>query len=257
MDHDPNWMHAKYPHIRIPKKLIYDPTFAELDPLAKYLYGVLMDRCSLSASKGDRFRNERGEIIIYYTQTELQDLIRSGHDKATRVMRQLDKAGLIKRRRIGCGRPYEIVVIPQDWAMRKLRSDNADIPQPGDGENRTPDCGNSAVNNLDDSKPDNNPNGWAEKLIASCIQRSDLVQYHDETLVDRVVQAMERPFVTGEARLLAGDLEVETAFLRGMMMRLSSDQVSSALQVLAGRGAALTDSEILGILYAIDREPQY
>lgn len=257
MEHDPNWMHAKYPHIRIPKALFWDDTYCDMMPESKLLYGFLMDRSSLSTKNRSRYTNEKGDITIIYSQTEVMDRLHCGHDKATKVIKQLADKGLITKRRIGCGRPYEIVVIPQDWRMRKLRSDNEDLPLPGVGENRIPDCGKSAGSKPDESHPDSNPDRWAVKLIESCIHRDDLLQYHDEVLVDRVVQAMELPFVTGEARLRAGDLDVETAFLRGMMMRLAPDQVSSALQVLAGREIALTDSDILGILYAIDREPQY
>ena len=48
---------------------------------AKLLYGLLLDRMSLSAKNG--WYDEQGRVYIYYTLDEIQEDLNCGHDKAT------------------------------------------------------------------------------------------------------------------------------------------------------------------------------
>lgn len=253
---NPDWMHGKYQHIRIPKKLIADPIYKWMLPEAKYLYGLLMDRTSLSATKGTQFKNEKGETYIYFSLTELQDLLSCGHDKASKVMGQLVKAGLVKRRRIGVGRPYEIVVVPMDWTMRKLRSDTSIFPQPGSGKIRTPVRRKSEENNPYRSEPDGNHESWVERLIAACMHRDDLERYYPKDLVDRLADAMAVPFYVNTMEYRVGEVDMDVGFLRVMMQSLDQEQLSTALRIMQTKNAGqMNTSDILGILCDLYRAP--
>ena len=53
----------------IPRQLITDPRFKHLSTDAKLLYGMLLDRMSLSVKNG--WYDEDGRVYIYYTVEEI------------------------------------------------------------------------------------------------------------------------------------------------------------------------------------------
>ena len=56
-------------YFRIPCQLITDPRFKHLSTDAKLLYGMLLDRMSLSVKNG--WYDEDGRVYIYYTVEEI------------------------------------------------------------------------------------------------------------------------------------------------------------------------------------------
>ena len=100
-----------YSFCRIPKVLIIDPYFKCLSTDAKLLYGLFLDRMSLSARNG--WRDDADRVYIYYTLNEIQDDLNCGHGKAVKLLAELDSAkgiGLIERVRQGLGKPDRIYV---------------------------------------------------------------------------------------------------------------------------------------------------
>ena len=94
---------------RIPKALFTEPNFRELSTDAKVLYGILLDRMSLSLKNQWLDAQKKGYII--FTVEEIMDALNCANQKATRLMVELEKqAGLIERKRQGLGRPNLIYV---------------------------------------------------------------------------------------------------------------------------------------------------
>ena len=97
---------------RIPRQLITGDDFKRLSTDAKLLYGLLLDRMGLSAKNG--WYDKLGRVYIYYTLDEIQEDLNCGHDKATKLLVELDSGkhgfGLIERVRQGQGRPTKIYV---------------------------------------------------------------------------------------------------------------------------------------------------
>lgn len=96
---------------RIPKLLIVGEMFRDLSTDAKLLYGLMLDRMSLSAK--NRWLDEHGRVFIYYPINEIEEDLNCGHNKAIRLMAELDQnggIGLIERRRQGQGKPSQIFV---------------------------------------------------------------------------------------------------------------------------------------------------
>ena len=133
---------------RIPRQLITGDDFKRLSTNAKLLYGLLLDRMGLSAKNG--WYDELGRVYIYYTLDEIQEDLNCGHDKATKLLVELDSGkhgfGLIERKKQGQGRPTKIYV--------KRFTTRAVPPPPTDPEPEpTPrprlfsvqDCGNAAA----------------------------------------------------------------------------------------------------------------
>ncbi len=131
---------------RIPRQLVTGERFKRLSTDAKLLYGLLLDRMGLSAKNG--WYDEAGRVYIYYTLDEIQEDMNCGHDKATKLLVELDSGkngfGLIERVRQGQGRPTKIYV--KRFTTRKIPPrpiEPEDIPRPRIFSSL--DCGKSAI----------------------------------------------------------------------------------------------------------------
>ena len=94
---------------RLPKILFIDPRFRAISAEAKILYGLLLDRMSLSVKNG--WLDSTGRVYIIFTVEEIMESLACGNKKAVGLLRELEeKAGLIERRRQGLGRPNLIYV---------------------------------------------------------------------------------------------------------------------------------------------------
>lgn len=93
---------------RIPKALFQEQRFQDLSTDAKTLYGILLDRMSLSV-KNEWF-DKKGRVFIIFTIEDVTRTLRCADNKATRLLRELEKFGLIERKRRGQGKPCLVYV---------------------------------------------------------------------------------------------------------------------------------------------------
>ena len=93
---------------RIPKALFQEHRFQDLSTDAKTLYGILLDRMSLSV-KSEWF-DKKGRVFIIFTIEDVKRTLRCADNKATRLLRELEKFGLIERKRRGQGKPCLVYV---------------------------------------------------------------------------------------------------------------------------------------------------
>ena len=93
---------------RIPKALFQESQFQSLSTDAKTLYGILLDRMSLSV-KNEWF-DKKGRVFIIFTIEDVKRTLRCADNKATRLLRELEKFGLIERKRRGQGKPCLVYV---------------------------------------------------------------------------------------------------------------------------------------------------
>ena len=97
-----------FSYFRIPKALFQDHRFRHLSTDARTLYGILLDRMSLSAKNG--WLDEQGRVYIIYTVREVQESLCCAEHKAVKLFRELEDIDLIERKRRGLGRPSLIYV---------------------------------------------------------------------------------------------------------------------------------------------------
>lgn len=115
---------------RVPRLLIKDERFKGLSSDAKLLYGLMLDRMSLSMKNG-WLDDESRAYIIYTVDAIIEDL---GCAKATciKIMKELDTEngiGLIEKKRRGLGKPDIIYVKNFSTitdAKTEEKTDNAD-----------------------------------------------------------------------------------------------------------------------------------
>ena len=93
---------------RIPKALFQEPRFQSLSTDAKTLYGILLDRMSLSVR--NEWFDKKGRVFIIFTIEDVKRTLRCADNKATRLLRELEEFGLIERKRRGQGKPCLVYV---------------------------------------------------------------------------------------------------------------------------------------------------
>ena len=96
---------------RIPKLLFTDEAFRDLSSDAKVLYGILLDRMSLSM-KND-WIDEENKVYIIFTIEEIAQIMCCATQKATKILQELDDTkgiGLIEKKRLGLGKPNILYV---------------------------------------------------------------------------------------------------------------------------------------------------
>ena len=100
----------KFAFLRVPKVLISHAAYKKLSADAVLLYGILFDRMCLSVKNRDRFTDRYGDVFVYCTLKEICETFNCGHDKATKMLKELELYGLISRLQQGKGRPARIYV---------------------------------------------------------------------------------------------------------------------------------------------------
>ena len=93
---------------RIPKALFQEQRFQNLSTDAKTLYGILLDRMSLSVKNG--WLDEQNRVFIIFTIEDVKRALCCADNKATKLLRELEKFGLIERKRRGLGKPSLVYV---------------------------------------------------------------------------------------------------------------------------------------------------
>ena len=93
---------------RIPKALFWEERFQNLSTDAKTLYGILLDRTSLSAKNG--WLDKQGRVFIIFTIEDVKRALCCADNKATRLFRELENLGLVERKRRGLGKPSLVYV---------------------------------------------------------------------------------------------------------------------------------------------------
>ena len=93
---------------RIPKVFYTDNRFRSLSKDARVLYGILLDRVSLSAR--NRWFDEAGRVYIICTLQSVMQMLGITDKTATKLFVELENFGLIERKRQGQGKPIIIYV---------------------------------------------------------------------------------------------------------------------------------------------------
>ncbi len=132
---------------RVPRLLVTGEEYRQVSVEAKLLYGMLLDRMGLSARNG--WYDGENRVYIYYTIEEICRDFNCGHDKAGKLLAELDSRkgiGLIEKVRQGQGRPARIYV------KRFAKGEHRGKAKAGEDESRGLDIGKPAVKTSKKSK---------------------------------------------------------------------------------------------------------
>lgn len=131
--------------IRLPIVLIEDETFKSLSIDAKVLYSMYLSRSTLSYK--NNWVDENGRVYIYFTVEETAAQLACGIKKAVKLIKDLEKIGLITKKRAGQGNPTKIYVkdfmsIFRNEELRSIKRENQDLSK---GQVKNGDFDNSRV----------------------------------------------------------------------------------------------------------------
>ena len=93
---------------RVPKLLYTDERFRNISSDSKKLYGLLLDRVSLSAK--NNWYDEQGRIFVYCTLEAIESALGCADQKAQKLLSELETIGLIEKKRQGLGKSNRIYV---------------------------------------------------------------------------------------------------------------------------------------------------
>lgn len=120
------------------------------------LYTHLFDLAHLSFENSKRtgyWVNTNGEVFVHCTLESAQKVLNCGHDKASKVLRELERAGLIKRRSRGNGRTAEIILLKPDYRREKTATATSAQPNLQPRNTSVSSRGISASNNTNEIVP--------------------------------------------------------------------------------------------------------
>ena len=101
----------QYAFYRVPKMLFTNECFKGLSDSAKLLYGLMLDRMSLSIK--NKWLDDKNRVFIIFTLDSVKETMGCGNEKAVKMLAELDKVkgvGLIERVKLGQGKPSIIYV---------------------------------------------------------------------------------------------------------------------------------------------------
>lgn len=101
----------QYTFYRVPKLMFTESIFQNLSAEARLLYGLLLDRMSLSRKNG--WLDEQNRAYIVFTVADVMETLGCAEHKAVKLLSELDTGkgiGLIERKRQGLGKPNIIYI---------------------------------------------------------------------------------------------------------------------------------------------------
>ena len=204
-----------FSYFRIPKALFQDSRFRQLSTDARTLYGILLDRMSLSVKNG--WMDKQGRVYIIYTVREVQESLCCAEHKAVKLFRKLEQIDLIERKRRGLGRPSLIYVKDFTTGLSKMHNlncanSNSGVAQSAVQEPPKPQANKTDKNNTEMNKPD---------PIHSGDIREQLVDYFYQVLE---VELLLRLFPDDEDTIYQiVDLLVDTCATKRKLLRIAGD----------------------------------
>lgn len=226
------WVSADYPHIRIPKRMLNDQQYIHLSAEAKLIYAAMMDRTSLSYKNQNGFKNSNGEIFIFFSQIQIMNLLNCGHDKASKVQRELIDANLIKVTRRGIGKPYEIVVYPTDWRLlRETKNEQSDNSMRNSEKTDYSLCGKIEDNNTEYSNHEIiNPEYYLRRYLMYEIEYDELIQEYNPKDVNKIVDVAVSTICQETESVLVGNVLLSADKVKQRLRELKKDHVWNVLK---------------------------
>lgn len=99
-----------YRYLEVPKELLENEDYADLDDGAKLLYSKMLETAGLSAQHLDKFTDKNGRMFIYYTVEKMQHDLNHSKPTIVKLTKQLVDKGLIEKVRQGQGKPSRIYI---------------------------------------------------------------------------------------------------------------------------------------------------
>lgn len=250
-----------FSYFRVPKILFRDIKFKDLSTDVKTLYGILLDRMGLSVKNG--WLDEQGRVYIIFPVQEVMGALGCADNKATKLFRELEKFGLIERKRRGLGKPTLIYVKnfadPRFRNREKNGSGAADSAQPKAAKSRgnKTEWNNTEMSETDPFLSEEGDGADERTRLEAYFMQSlevDLLLRacpDDEDTIDQIVNLLVDT-CSSKRRMLrvAGD-DKPAEVVRSRFMKLNADHIRFVLKCLAESTAPVRNMKqyLLAALY--------
>mgnify|MGYP003097714611 FL=1 len=250
---------------RIPKALFQETRFQDLSTDAKTLYGILLDRMSLSAKNG--WLDEQNRVFIIFTIEDVKRSLCCADNKATKLLRELEEFGLIERKRRGLGRPSLVYVKNFSADSSKTRFQNRENHESGGFKSASQDPAKPRCNKTDKNNTEMNETyPFNSEETDGMSQREQLEKYFsqslevelllrlcpdDEDIIYQIVDLLVDTCATKRKMLrIAGD-DRPAEVVRSRFMKLNADHIKFVLKCLAENSSPIRNMKqyLLASLY--------
>ena len=255
----------RFSFFRIPKALFQEQRFQDLSTDAKTLYGILLDRMSLSVKNG--WLDKQNRVFILFTIEDVKRALCCADNKATKLLRELEEFGLIERKRRGQGKPCLVYVKNFSAESSKSIFQNRDFHDSGGFKNASQDPSKSRCNKIDENnteKSETDP--FYSEEADGMSKREQLEEYFsqslevdlllrlcpdDEDTIYQIVDLLVDTCSTKRKMLrIAGD-DKPAEEVRSRLKKLNADHIRFVLDSLAENTAPVRNMKqyLLAMLY--------
>ena len=225
----------QFSYFRIPRLLVRSKKFKTLSTEAKLLYGLMLDRMGLSAKHG--WYDELGRVYIYYTLDEIQTDLMCGHNKAVRLLAELDTCkdgfGLIERVKQGQGRPAKIYVKNQTSRLPLLGSQDFPKQEASYLDNIYPDLSYPDPSIYPAQAP---PDGYdrfgCRKQLYEKLDYEILITEYGEASVKSIIELLTDTLCTAKSSVRIGGEEIPIAAVRERLGQLDRFHITYVLDCM-------------------------
>ena len=236
----------QYTFYRIPKVLFTDPAYRRISSDAKILYGLMLDRMGLSVRNG--WLDDCQRVFIYFTLEDALEYLCCGHTKAVSLFGELDKGGLIERKKQGQGKPTKIYVKNFVRKAEVLTSEKrkSKVPQSGSQDFRKTASNNTELNHTDlnDTEPSIYPARELSEERTPAADAMDTIRAYRQIIMENIAYDSTRRQLGYDADILDEivDIMVDTVCSGRPMIRIGGQDFP--LEVVKSRLLKLNSEHI-------------
>ena len=248
---------------RIPKALFTNDCFKDLSCDAKILYGLMLDRMSLSIK--NQWFDEENRAYIYFSIEDIMELLNCGRNKAVKSLQELDDEkgiGLIEKRRQGFGKVTIIYVksfVQEECEEQKKEkskmvkfTNQTSVEEEEIEEVYISNSNNTNINNTNLSENKSNHIVSADGIGSEEDEMETLHAYqslikdnldydsllvshpHDKNQIDEIVDLIVETVMCKSDKVLIASNWYSGALVRGKFMKLDYSHVEYVLHCLEG-----------------------
>lgn len=248
---------------RIPKALFTNDCFKDLSCDAKILYGLMLDRMSLSIK--NQWFDEENRAYIYFSIEDIMELLNCGRNKAVKSLQELDDEkgiGLIEKRRQGFGKVTIIYVksfVQEECEEQKKEkskmvkfTNQTSVEEEETEEVYISNSNNTNINNTNLSENKSNHIVSADGIGSEEDEMETLHAYqslikdnldydsllvshpHDKNQIDEIVDLIVETVMCKSDKVLIASNWYSGALVRGKFMKLDYSHVEYVLHCLEG-----------------------
>ncbi|WP_036613235.1 DUF6017 domain-containing protein [Oribacterium sp. P6A1] len=187
---------------RIPKLLFTNDYFKQLCVEAKVLYGLMLDRMSLSLK--NKWFDAENRAYIYFSQQDAMEMLNCKENKIGALFKDLEQFQLIERKKQGQGKPTIIYLknfVQEENICQTFEKTMSKEDENKSNNDKVSDMGKTNVKTLEKSmsRPLKNPSPDMGKTNANYnnINNTDLNKYH----IDQIDQTLNAEYLAYAERI--------------------------------------------------------